>query len=115
MKQLASQRHVCRTHISLIIILVTLATSGSTFSTSGAISEQQTTGQESKQTEVRELKVSLPIEREIVGGDAHSYHVMLTMGQYLRVVVEQKGMDVVVTLFGPGGQKITEVDSPNGT
>jgi hypothetical protein len=31
------------------------------------------------------------------------------------VVVEQKGIDVAVTLFAPNGQKLAEVDSPNGT
>ena len=33
----------------------------------------------------------------------------------MKVVVEQKGIDVVVRLFGPDGKQITEVDSPNGT
>lgn len=111
MKELASQRQVCRTHIFLIIMLVTLATSGSTFSSSGATSEQQTTVQESKPTDVRELKLGDPIERELTGGEGHSYRVMLTAGQYLRVVVEQKGIDVIVRLFGPDGQKLTEVDN----
>ena len=30
------------------------------------------------------------------------------------MVVEQRGIDVVVTLFGPDGKQIVEVDSPNG-
>jgi hypothetical protein len=65
--------------------------------------------------DVRELQPGAPIERELKGGEVHAYRLTLVVGQYLRVVVEQRGIDVVVTLAGPDGQKITEVDSPNGS
>lgn len=65
--------------------------------------------------DVRLLEQGKPIERELKGGEAHAYQVALTAGQYLRAVVEQRGIDVVVTLFGPDGKKLLEVDSPNGT
>jgi hypothetical protein len=55
------------------------------------------------------------IERELAGGESHSYGIMLALGQYLQVVVDQRGIDVVVALFAPDGKKISEVDSPNGT
>src|SRR2546423_7406751 len=73
--------------------------------------------QESKPTDVRELRVGAPIERELAGGEAHSYRVTLTAGQYLHVEAEQKSIDVVVRLFGPDGQKLTEVnnDRPPGS
>ncbi len=63
----------------------------------------------------RQLQPGKPIERELAGNQAHSYQLKLTAGQYLHVVVEQRGIDVVVTLFGPDGKKLAEVDSPNGT
>ena len=78
-------------------------------------STQALSAQETQPSEVRELKVGQPIERELAGGESHSYRVALTAGRYLHVVVEQKGVDVVVRLFGPDGKQITEVDSPNGT
>jgi len=61
-----------------------------------------------------ELKLQEKIDRALAGGEAHSYRITLKTGQYLRVVVEQKGIDVAVTLFAPNGQKLAEVDSPNG-
>src|SRR5260221_12220255 len=61
------------------------------------------------------LELGKPIERELVGDQAHSYSIALTAGQYLHVVVDQKGVDVVVTVFAPDGKKLAEVDSPNGT
>ena len=65
--------------------------------------------------EFQALEVGKPIERELAGGQAHSYQLSLAAGQFLDAVVEQKGIDVVVTLFGPDGKKLIEVDSPNGT
>src|SRR5262249_11847993 len=65
--------------------------------------------------ELQALEVGKPIERELAGDQAHSYQVTLAVSQFLDGVVEQKGIDVVVTLFGPDGKKLIEVDSPNGT
>jgi CHAT domain-containing protein len=64
--------------------------------------------------ETRPLEMGRPIERELGGGQNHSYTVALASGQYLRVVVDQRGIDVAVTLLGPDGEKLAEMDSPNG-
>jgi hypothetical protein len=65
--------------------------------------------------EVRTLETGKPIEaRELVGGQSHAYQITLVADQFLHVVVEQRGIDVVVTLVGPDGKQIIEVDSPNG-
>jgi CHAT domain-containing protein/tetratricopeptide (TPR) repeat protein len=61
------------------------------------------------------LEMNKPLERELPGGQSQSYRITLTAGQYIRVVVDQRGIDVVVSLFGPDGKQIVEVDSPNGT
>ena len=65
--------------------------------------------------ETQTLAVKTPIERELTAGQSHSYRILLYTGQYIHIVVEQRGVDVVVALFAPNGSKITEVDSPNGT
>ena len=54
------------------------------------------------------------LERRLAGGQAHSYPIQLTSGQYLQLVVTQRGIDVVVTLFAPDGKEIIKQDSPNG-
>jgi len=51
------------------------------------------------------------VERELSGGQSHSYKITMTSGQYLQIVVGQRGIDVAVTLFTPGGKKISEVNS----
>ena len=65
--------------------------------------------------EVRTLKAGEPVERELAGGGNHKYQIALSAGQLLRVVADQRGIDVVVALFGPDGKQLLEVDSPNGT
>ncbi|MBX7220547.1 MAG: CHAT domain-containing protein [Blastocatellia bacterium] len=56
-----------------------------------------------------------PFERELKGGETHRYPLQLKADDYLKLVVEQKGIDVVVRLLGPDGKVNQEVDSPNGT
>lgn len=65
--------------------------------------------------EAQQLEQKTPIERMMQGGEVHRYQVTLSTGQYLKVVVDQRGIDVVVTALRPDGVKISEVDSPNGT
>ena len=60
------------------------------------------------------LEIGKPLERELTGGKNHLYQLSLSSGQYLHLIVDQRGIDVLVTLFGPDGKKLFEVDSPNG-
>lgn len=69
----------------------------------------------SQSNEIRSLTVSVSLEREMAGGQSHSYRITLAEGQYLEAIVEQRGIDVVVIVVAPDGQKLLEVDSPNGT
>lgn len=61
------------------------------------------------------LEFGKPIQMELGGGQSHNYELALAAGHYVHVVVDQRGIDVVVLLFGPSGEKLAEVDSPNGT
>src|SRR5262245_2108559 len=54
-----------------------------------------------------------PLEREIAGGEKHSYQIILAQGEYARVIVEQRGVDVVVKSFGVDGKLIADTDSEN--
>jgi CHAT domain-containing protein/Tfp pilus assembly protein PilF len=75
------------------------------------ITEWQATA---SQRDVRKLEVGRLIERELTGGQSHSYQIELASGQYLNVVVFQRGIDVAVTVIGPDAKPLMEVDSPNG-
>src|SRR5688572_1875853 len=53
------------------------------------------------------------IERSINAGEAQYYILPLTAGQYAHIVVDQRGVDVVVSIFAPDGSKLVQVDCPN--
>jgi hypothetical protein len=57
------------------------------------------------------LEPGKPIERELSGGQSHFYKITLTSGQYLQITASQQGIDALVALFAPDGNKIGEVDS----
>ena len=53
------------------------------------------------------LEPGKPVERELSGGQSHSYKITMISGQYLHIVVDQRGIDVAVALFTPDGKKIS--------
>ena len=64
-----------------------------------------------QQEQALTLVVGQPVAREMRGGEQHTYQVKLNAGQYARIVVEQKGIDVVVALLGADGKTTLEVDN----
>jgi CHAT domain-containing protein/Tfp pilus assembly protein PilF len=57
-----------------------------------------------------QIEPGKPIERELTGGQSHSYQMTLAAGQYVRLAVDQRGIDVVAQLFGLDGKQIAESD-----
>jgi len=75
---------------------------------------QAITSERSEAQNVQEsnsLELSKPIEQELSGGLSHFYRITMISGQYLHIVIRQRGIDVVAALFAPDGKKISEVDS----
>jgi CHAT domain-containing protein/Tfp pilus assembly protein PilF len=66
-------------------------------------------GREDQQA--RQLEPGKPIERELAGGQSHSYQMTLIAGQYVKLIVRQRGIDVVARLFGSDGKQFAEFDS----
>src|ERR1019366_6967915 len=73
------------------------------------------TAQEIRPSEAVQLVPGKPLEREMRGGETHSYWITVAAGQCMQVVVDQRGIDVVLVLYGLNGQKLLEMDSPNST
>jgi CHAT domain-containing protein/Flp pilus assembly protein TadD len=55
------------------------------------------------------LRPGEPVERTLLNAQIHLYQISLDAGQYLRLVVEQWGIDAGVALYQPGGQVIAEL------
>ena len=63
------------------------------------------------QQEISTLEPRIAIERELAGGQNHIYQFSLIKDQYASVIVEQRGIDVIVHLFGTDEKQIADVDS----
>lgn len=57
------------------------------------------------------IAVGQPVARDMKASEQHTYEVKLSAGQYARIVVEQKGIDVVLALSGADGKPLLEVDN----
>src|SRR5215470_973366 len=73
-------------------------------------SKQEPSGAGSER-DVRPLEAGKPIRSELAGGQKHAYRVEMNADQFLKVIVEQQGIDVVVEVSGPDGKQILEFDS----
>ncbi|HEV2829150.1 MAG TPA: hypothetical protein VGW76_16255, partial [Pyrinomonadaceae bacterium] len=60
--------------------------------------------------EVTTLELDKPVERELAGGQQHTYRIAVTQGHYVIVAVDQRGVDVSVKLSGVDGKLIAEFD-----
>jgi CHAT domain-containing protein len=57
------------------------------------------------------LEPGQSIKRELAVGQEHIYQIKLSVDQFLKVAVEQQGIDLMVLLMAPDGKQITEFDS----
>src|SRR5262245_44478212 len=94
--------------LSLLIIFVSLTIIKADQSTP-AVQEKADSS-----TEITILEKDKPIERELAGGKTHTYEIKLEAGQFLDLVVEQKGIDVQVLLFDLDDKQHVQMNS-NGT
>ena len=101
--------------IRLAVLFSFLIPSASDRSIVAAFAHQsESSGSAQGEKDALPLSTDQPVERELAGGQAHYYRIKVEAGQYLHLVVDQRGIDVVVTLSDSEGKKILEVDNPNG-
>ena len=56
------------------------------------------------------LTPNQPVEKNLSGGVTQSYQITASAGQFLRLTVEQRGIDLSLALFAPDNKSIAEVD-----
>ncbi|MGH9799218.1 MAG: hypothetical protein ACRD82_02550, partial [Blastocatellia bacterium] len=84
-----------------IIWLYSVASTGVSAANSPLQQQSQTTAT---------LTAGEVVERELAGNAVHHYKFSLPAGQYLRLSIEQKGVAIISTLLGSGGEKLIEAD-----
>ncbi|HEU4870769.1 MAG TPA: hypothetical protein VFT08_07970 [Pyrinomonadaceae bacterium] len=60
------------------------------------------------------LQPGVPVERTLGPGQVHEFTINAKANSLVQLVVEQKGIDVVVKISSPDGKALTECDTPNG-
>jgi CHAT domain-containing protein/Tfp pilus assembly protein PilF len=61
------------------------------------------------------LESGKAIKRILAGADSHTYQIRLSAGQFVKVIVEQQGIDIVAQVSGPSGERIAEFDGEGGS
>ena len=57
------------------------------------------------------LERGVAIEGDLSTGESHTYRLSLTTGDFIRVTVEQQGIDVAASLVRPDGRDLVAVDA----
>jgi len=60
--------------------------------------------------DVRPLVQGQLIEREIAGGESHTYQIILPAGQFVRFRLDQRAIDAGLTLSAPDGKQLAEMN-----
>ena len=71
-------------------------------------------GAQTGNNELIPLHPGTAITRELNGGQSESFAIQLSSGQFLRLAVEQIGIDVALDLLDPASKSIVSLDGPNG-
>jgi len=67
-----------------------------------------------KTKEALRLRPGGPVERETAAGQTHAYRLKLRAGEFARVTVQQRGIDVSLKLTGSNGEQLAEVNNKKG-
>src|SRR5262245_53742547 len=101
----SSRRRDTRLRLSLRVLTVVAAIA--------TVWAGQTGPQTALPPDIRPLEPGRPIERDLEGGGVHSYRVTVPAGQFCHILVDQRGIDVVVSVFTSDGTRLVDMDSPN--
>ncbi|MDT7543177.1 MAG: hypothetical protein QOE33_3081 [Acidobacteriota bacterium] len=67
------------------------------------------------QGQIRSLEPGVPVEREISGDESHDYQYALQAGQFLHLSWGQQKIGLVLTIIGPDGKPVMEVNHETHT
>ena len=61
--------------------------------------------------EAIKLEFGKPVERKIAGGQTHEFQINSAAGQYAKIIIQQRGINLFVRLTGANGKIVTESDA----
>lgn len=66
------------------------------------------------QSGITTLSLGVPVDCDIKGSETHSYGIEMSAGDYARIKVQRKGIDLIVNVSSPGSPNTTPYESPAG-
>jgi CHAT domain-containing protein len=99
----------------VVLTLLLMASGALLASAQGLAPRQETSPSDIRARDAWRLETGKPFEREIAAGETHSYTLSLAAGQLVRLAVETQRATLVLTLFGPGGEKLEGFDLQGGS
>lgn len=66
------------------------------------------------QVQQNQLVVGTSVEREIAGGQTHTFRCSISSGQFVQLGIQQQGQELMVSLVGPAGEKLLDDVDPAG-
>jgi CHAT domain-containing protein/Tfp pilus assembly protein PilF len=94
-----------RVSFFVVVILILTATRVLSISSSSIDRKQDP----KDPSEITLLEQGKAIEREIKGGESHTFQVNLSAGQFLNAAVEQNGIELGVTIFDPANKELIDI------
>src|SRR5438552_963551 len=87
----------------------------------GTSPEEYCSGDPIQENPLLTIQNSIPLlnlgestSHEIKGGETHIYTFTLATGQYARVIVQRRAIDLVVSILNPAQQQLIETSNPAG-
>lgn len=106
-RQLSMRRKRIRVPVSAMALAIGLTI----VSPNGTFARPQRAGENN----LTPLEIGALVSRDLSGGQRHCYSIRGVAGQYIRLVVEHRGIDTELTLFGSDGEKLIAIDSSDET
>lgn len=66
------------------------------------------------QDTAKEFVAGMNVERHLGPSEEHVYTIQLESGTAILAEADQEGLDLVIDIYGPDGQQISRLDTPNG-
>jgi CHAT domain-containing protein/Tfp pilus assembly protein PilF len=109
-----SRRHALPVFFAILIALAFFFAPAAITTLAATPQEQTQSTTPQAESKPVALEPGKPLERELKGGEKHTYEIRVESGLFLHAVAEQLGIDVALTLYTPDGKRIASMDSPNG-
>ncbi len=95
---------------ALLLCLTAIDFNPTAAAKTGAVQQQSKQKAKTQKKDAPRLKSGKPVERETAAGQSHAYRLKMRAGEFARVTVEQRGVDLSLKLTGPDGEQLTEVN-----